>query len=224
MSDNNNKLHASSSIAEFLILKAFKVFMKHPNAPSIEEFIWKPPVFNWIKCNIDGASIGNPGPLDCGGVFRDKNADFLGSFAYNIGLSSSLIVELNGAMYAVEIAHQKGWRNLWVKTDSMLVALVFKSHKIVPCQLQNRWHNCLHFLSAMSFFITHIYREGNHCADIGLSIPFEAWWHQLSIEIRGDFSRNRLGLPFFTFCWSFEGFGFISPLLFVLSLVSSIYF
>jgi len=59
---NSSKLAANSSISEFVILKAFSVQISLGNAPKIKEVIWQPPIFNWVKCNIDGASIGNPGP------------------------------------------------------------------------------------------------------------------------------------------------------------------
>jgi hypothetical protein len=46
-------------------------------------------------------------------------------------------------MYAVvEIAYQKGWKNLWLETDSMLVVTAFKSSKIIPWQLKNRCPFC----------------------------------------------------------------------------------
>ncbi|CAJ2657526.1 unnamed protein product [Trifolium pratense] len=134
-------------------LQAFHVKFKYANAPVIKEVLWQPPVFNWIKCNCDGSSIG---------------------------ISSSLHDELIGAMTAVEIAHSKGWINLWIETDSMLVVLAFKSSKVVRWTLRNRWDNCLYLLSSMSLLVTHIYREGNHCADklanLGLSLHSKAWW------------------------------------------------
>jgi len=67
---------------------------------------------NWTKCNIDGASNGNPGLASCGGVFRDNNADFLGCFAEPLGIKSSYQAELCGAMRAIEITFEKHWRNL----------------------------------------------------------------------------------------------------------------
>lgn len=128
----------------------------------------------------------------------------MGAFACNLGISNSLIAELNGAMMAIEFASQKGWHHLWLETDSMLVTAAFKSITIVPWHLRNRWQNCLHLCSSMSFFVTHIYREGNHCADkladIGFSIPYLFWWDSIPREIVWDFARNRLGLPIFRFC------------------------
>ena len=165
LTGNNSNCAANSSIFDFVLLNAFSVKINYENAPRIKEIIWQPPVFEWIKCNIDGAAVGNLGPASCGGIYRDNSGEFLGDFAYNLGITNSLNAELNGAMYAIELAAQKGWGHIWLETDSTLVTLAFKNKKIVPCQLRNRWENCIHLISSISFFVTHIYREENHCAD-----------------------------------------------------------
>jgi len=56
---NHSKLLGNSSIKDFVILKAFSIQITYRNAPKIKQVIWKPPIFNWVKCNIDGASNGN---------------------------------------------------------------------------------------------------------------------------------------------------------------------
>ena len=84
---------------------------------------------------------------------------------------------------------------------NMLVFLVFKCSKIVPWLLKNRWVNCLYLISFMSFFVTHIYRGGNHRADklanYGLSLSSYAWWSQLPNQIRNDYIGDRLEFPYF---------------------------
>jgi len=89
---NNAKLHASSSISDFLLLKAFSVKLNFGNSARIKEVIWQPPILNWVKCNIDW------------GIYINSNADFLGAFACNLGNSNSLKAELNGVMLAIELA------------------------------------------------------------------------------------------------------------------------
>jgi hypothetical protein len=51
----------------------------------IIEVLWHPPIHSWIKCNIDGASLGSSGLAACGGIFRNWKGDSLGCFAYNTG-------------------------------------------------------------------------------------------------------------------------------------------
>jgi ribonuclease HI len=109
-----------------------------------------------------------------------------------------------GAMIAIETAAVKGWSHLWLESDSMLVVHAFSSSKIVPWPLRNRWNNCLLLISNMNFYVSHIFREGNHCADklanLGLSLPDFTWWDCIPPLLLDDFGRNRLGMPYYRFC------------------------
>lgn len=129
----------------------------HPGkAPRILEVFWNPPLVYWAKCNTDGASKGSPGEAASGGIFRDYRGHLMCCFATYLGISSPLHVELEAAMQAIEIAFRNGWHRLWLKCDSMLVVLAFKSIHIVPWSLRNRWRNCLQFTNNMLFMVTHI--------------------------------------------------------------------
>lgn len=109
---------STNSIRDFIIIKTFNVSTHQPRAPIIKEVIWSPPLQSWIKCNIDGASIGNPGNLSCGGIFRNNEADFLCCF-------TEPLAEISGALRAIELAYQNNWHNIWLETDSSLVVLAF---------------------------------------------------------------------------------------------------
>jgi hypothetical protein len=43
------------------------------------------------------------------GVFRGHEAQYLGGFFVNLGISFAFHAELLGVMNAIEIAHGKGW-------------------------------------------------------------------------------------------------------------------
>jgi len=83
--------------------------------------------------------------------------------------------ELMAAILAMEVAKRKGYNYLWLETDSKLVYLALISPFIVPWTLRNRWNNCLVFVSNIHFTFSHVYREGNACADgmanLGLTLP-----------------------------------------------------
>jgi len=74
----------------------------------------------------------------------------------------------------------KNWLNLWIESDSRLVTLAVKSPHIVPWQIKNRWLNCLTLVKSMNFLLSHIFGEGNHCADklaaLGLTQNGFQWW------------------------------------------------
>jgi len=108
-------------------------------------------------------------------------------------------------MTAIEIAHINGFSNFWLETDSQLVNLAFNSLSVVPWVLRNRWLNCMVRIRQMSLVVSHIYREGNACADklanFGLTLTSADlfWSDELPDSIRGECYRNRLGMPNFRF-------------------------
>jgi hypothetical protein len=55
--------------------KSTNVSIHPPKAPIIKEVIWQPPPLDWVKCNTDGACVGNAS--SCGSIFRNNNADFV---------------------------------------------------------------------------------------------------------------------------------------------------
>lgn len=69
---------SNNSICDFTVLKLFNVNIHRLKAPTITEVIWRSPLYHWIKCNSDGASLGNPGVSSCGGIFRDFEGTCVG--------------------------------------------------------------------------------------------------------------------------------------------------
>lgn len=58
-------------------------------------------------------------------------------------------------MKFIEIAIERGWGKLWIECDFALVVAAYKSFGLVPWGLRNK----------INFINSHIYREGNCCAD-----------------------------------------------------------
>jgi ribonuclease HI len=122
-------------------------------------------------------------------------------YSVNTGLNSAFIVELYGAMRAIQIANGRNWKNLWLETDSALVVMAFKSPDIVPSEVCNRWLNCSRITKNMNLVVSHVYREGNQCADglanIGLNLDRLVIWDVIPSQIRSFYFDNRLGKPSF---------------------------
>ncbi|MCH99434.1 ribonuclease H protein [Trifolium medium] len=182
LTGNHTGKSSSNSVRDFSFLKCFKINIHRPKATVLKEICWQPPLLNWFKCNIDGASNGNPGLASCGGIFRSYSADFVLGFAEPLGVTTSYYAELCGAMRAIEIASQNHWHNIWIETDSALVVSAFqKPQNPVPWPIRNRWKNTLHMAKSMNFIITHIFREGNQVADLlanhGLTLDSIFYWH-----------------------------------------------
>lgn len=103
LSGNLTHKVSSSAIADFVILKTFDVTIHHPKPPDIIEVMWQPRIFEWVKCNSDRAAVGLNGLAACGGLFRNMNADHLGSFVVNIDNGNALKAELIGPKYLGKI-------------------------------------------------------------------------------------------------------------------------
>lgn len=127
----------------------------------------------------------------------------MGCFSANLGITNASFAEMIGAMMAIEFAHSKGWHKLWLECDSKLVVDAFTNTSLVPWRLQNRWNNCLLITRSMHFAVSHIFKEGNACADkqaeFGISTVGSIWWDSIPNFVREEFFRNRSGLPNYRF-------------------------
>lgn len=112
------------------MLNYFSVQGRLDKSPKIKEVCWHPPSWGWFKCNIDGSTKGSPSVAACGGIFRDGFGSILGCFALNIGLSFSLHAEFVAMIKAIELAHDKDWKKLWIESDYSLVISAFRSKSI----------------------------------------------------------------------------------------------
>jgi len=76
-----------------------------------------------------------------------------------------------------------------------------KNHSLIPIRLRNHWHNCMQY--GLFVICSHIYREGNCCADImanfGHGLTVTSWYHNLPASLAVDFARDRHGMPNFRF-------------------------
>jgi ribonuclease HI len=207
MSGNNTCKTSSNSMRDFSFLKAFRISIHHSRPNILKEVLWQPPLLTWLKCNIDGASCGNPGIAACGGIFRDHNANFVYGFAEPLGTCSAYVAEMCGFMRAIEIAFHKQWNHLWIESDSSTVVSAFinPDHQ-VAWSLRTRWHNALFMARNMHVIVTHIYREGNQVADLlanhGLNLPSIVFLEDIPLFAKNCYDRNKNGLPSFRICVS----------------------
>jgi len=157
-----------------------------------------------LKCNIDGASKGNPGVSGCGGIFRNEEVEAVICFAKPLGLRTSYHAELCGLMRAAEIANQMKWSNIWFESNSALVVLATKKPDKVPWEIRKRWNNAMAMIRSMNCIDTHIYREGNQVADAlanqALSLNSYTVWHDAPLFIGEHYVKNKLGWPSYRFC------------------------
>lgn len=106
-------------------------------------------------------------------------------------------------MIGIEEAFEKGWKNIWLECDSMLVIHAFKSFEVVPWPLRNRWMNSMVLANRMRYVYSHIPTEGNNSADalanFGFSISGFVWWNSIPLFLNDSFFRDRVGYPNYRF-------------------------
>lgn len=204
LSSNCTTAHMHSTVAELAIMKHFKVDGHPRRATNIIQIDWHPPPCGWIKVNTEGTAKGSPGHTGGEGIFRDHSGAVLGCFAKYYGITDSFHAKLLAAMHAITVAKEKGWHCLWLECDSTLVIQSIASPDLVPWRLRTTWRNCLQAHPQTLLTVSHIYREGNNCADrlaaFGLANRNYTWWDSIPSSIRPDFFRNRLDCPIIDLC------------------------
>lgn len=204
LSGNSTSKVSNNAISDFTILKKFNVRILPPKTLQLKEIIWQPPLVSWLKCNIDGASKGNPGMSGCGGIFRNSQAEAVCCFAEPIGISNSFTAELCAFMRAIAIAKHHNWHNIWIETDSALVLMASKHPEKVPWELRNRWCNSMVLFRHLNCMVSHVFREGNKVADAlanhVVSLTSLSIWFDVPLFINDSFLHNKSGLPAFRFC------------------------
>jgi len=139
-----------------------------------------------------------------GVVFKDHQARFIGGYAENIGLGSSILAEKNWFVtFATEKAYYQGWNKMSVESNSQDVVMNLNIKRVMPWTISNRWNNCL-VISQMHFICTHTYNEGNYVANSLAShahnILHSRWWDEPPPRlIHNWYAREFSGFPNYRF-------------------------
>ncbi|XP_057774892.1 uncharacterized protein LOC130993874 [Salvia miltiorrhiza] len=162
---------------DYVIVRSLGISSRAAPPPRMVEVYWWPPVTHWIKVNIDGSAKGAPGRIAAGGVFRDNFASVRGCFHIKGGSGFAFEAELLAVITAINIAHDRGWLHLWVESDSMYVVRLLENRSTdVPWRFLASWKQVLRRLHGFSLIVTHIFREGNHPADIMANDDRQEGW------------------------------------------------
>jgi ribonuclease HI len=131
--------------------------------------VWSPPITNSLKWNVDGSSLGKPGPSGIGGVLRNHNGILLGIFSMSAGILDSNVAELKAVVKAIELSAtncQLHHKHIIIESDSANVIRWMNNpynrpwlHQILFSSIQ-RLASCFG-----SITFTHSFRESNHMAD-----------------------------------------------------------
>ena len=116
---------------------------------------------------VDGASAGNPGESGAGIVIYDENGCELHREGIYLGRMTNNMAEYEALLLALKRTRESSVRNLYVYTDSLLVANQLSGkYKINSTELLKYVTSARAMLSYFDkFVIKHIPREMNRIAD-----------------------------------------------------------
>jgi len=131
--------------------------------------MWSPPMANSFKWNVDGSSLGKPGPCRIGVVLRNHHGHLLGMFSVPVGILYSNIAELRAIVKAIELSESNcllHHQHLIIESNSTNdISWMHKPH--------NRpWkhHNLFFSVNRLNVYFgsitySHIFRESNYMAN-----------------------------------------------------------
>ncbi|XP_026458742.1 uncharacterized protein LOC113359296 [Papaver somniferum] len=97
---------------------------------------WEPPKSIKVKINFDG--VAGPRGFACGVVARDSEAKFQGCKNKSLTHCKAVEAEGQGTMTAVELARRKGFRDIILEGDSLIVINAFRyTHYKPNWRIQN---------------------------------------------------------------------------------------
>jgi len=150
---------------------------KNKNAKHIiaNKDFWQPPPQGFMKCNIDGASKGNPGTASYKGVIRDEKGCIEIIFHNNLGKATNDMAKLVALEKFLEILRESNLHNTIIEADYELIINSVKkicygsaSEKVSRhwrlLQVYQRIQSHLQNMRTLSF--THVRRTTNKLMDI----------------------------------------------------------
>lgn len=163
---------ASSSDSEmlhrfhYLIASLGEAFPWQKRKERTPRFIhWTCPAEGWLKLNVDGSSLGNPGPSGAGGLLRDQSGVWKIGFSLHLGCRTNMYAELYALRFGLQLTWDEGCRHLIVETYSL------EANHLIQGSPFHRAHRALlldirsQLAREWQCSIQHTLREANQCAD-----------------------------------------------------------
>ncbi|CAL0313414.1 unnamed protein product [Lupinus luteus] len=136
-------------------------------------------------------------------ICRDVSGSVLNCMAAYFGIKDALYAEVKAAILAVDLACKKCLNSVWLELDSAITVDLFNGNGLVPWKLINDWRRCSRLLNTINCKITHIFREGNQCADrlanYAIKSKLLSTWDYAPSFILKPLNRNRLGILSYRF-------------------------
>jgi ribonuclease HI len=128
-----------------------------PPVPEIDE----------ATIQVDGASIGNPGPAGAGVVILDSRNRKVAEMSEPLGETTNNVAEYRALILGLSMARQLGVRHVHVRADSeLMVRQMTGEYRIKDEKLRALSREALDIIDSFdSFEIRHVDRSENKAAD-----------------------------------------------------------
>ncbi|XP_059285202.1 uncharacterized protein LOC132038567 [Lycium ferocissimum] len=126
---------------------------------------WDPPPDGMIKCNIDGASKGNPGRSSYGYCLRNSLGDLIYVEGKEIHETTNMEAEVMAIKEAIYHCVANNIQEVLVETDSMVMKNIIEGTWEIPWQLIVIVEDIKHLITMCEVKFQHVKREGNSLAD-----------------------------------------------------------
>lgn len=125
-------------------------------------------MYSDLKFNVDGSTIGKPGPAGIGGVLQDCNGKVLCVFSNFIGIRNSYAAEVaaihKACSFCVSVPSLVD-RNIEIVSDSKVAVLWINGEGIVNFSQVNLIYDIRGNLDVIRGKVSFCTRDSNHLAD-----------------------------------------------------------
>ncbi|XP_043717736.1 uncharacterized protein LOC122665651 [Telopea speciosissima] len=191
-----------NSVHDLILARKLRVVITKSPAKIIIEVKWKHPLIGWWKLNIDGSSLGNPGSIGAGGIFRNHFGTPIRCFASFQGVGTNFMAEMAASKVGIKEARELCISKLWIESDSTATVTIILS-RMIPWCLMQYWWSISPFPDSIQWRITHCYREANVAVDAlanhAAKGEISSIWQATPIFISQAVSWDALGWPYYRF-------------------------
>lgn len=110
------------------------VYGKNPVTKGTRQVTWSSPPPDFVKINVDGSSLGNPGRSGFGGVIRNSHGEWIMGFSGFCGVTTNINSELMAIQVGLKLAWDKDYRDVICESDSLRVQILYS---VLPLQHPN---------------------------------------------------------------------------------------
>jgi len=130
------------------------------------QILWQRPPWDFVKINVDGSSLGNPGRIEAGDLIRASMGNFLVWFTVFAGVACNLLPELLAIAKGLKLAWDRGYRKIICHSDSKDALRLLSTNQVGFHKYRVLIFEIRELLSRdWTIRIKHTFREANFCAD-----------------------------------------------------------